>query len=286
MLKIDLHTHILPKEWPDLRERYGCDGWVSLDHHKPCCARMMLDGRCFREIGDNCWDPLRRIEECDRHGVDGPGAVDGAGHVQLPGEARACARPVTDAQRPHRGGLSSDIRGDSSGSARSRCRRTALADRASWNDALASSVWPGCRSARTSTSRNLDARPELLPVLRTRRRRSVPRYSSIRGRCWASERMTRTTGCRGWSACRRRPALAICSMIFGGVLERLPVVARSAFAHGGGSFVLQRWAGSSTGSSCDPICAPVKNDVSTHATISVGSISTRWSTTPSHAAPS
>jgi aminocarboxymuconate-semialdehyde decarboxylase len=30
---------------------------------------MMIDGRVFREVGDNCWDPLRRIEECDRHGV-------------------------------------------------------------------------------------------------------------------------------------------------------------------------------------------------------------------------
>jgi aminocarboxymuconate-semialdehyde decarboxylase len=30
---------------------------------------MMIDGRCFREIADNCWDPQRRIEECGRHGV-------------------------------------------------------------------------------------------------------------------------------------------------------------------------------------------------------------------------
>src|SRR5262245_36168973 len=69
LMKIDLHTHILPRQWPSLRERYGYGGFVNLEHDGPGCARMMIDGRCFREIRDNCWDPARRIEECDRHGV-------------------------------------------------------------------------------------------------------------------------------------------------------------------------------------------------------------------------
>lgn len=68
-LKIDLHTHILPEKWPDLRERYGYGGFISLDHHAPCRARMLTDGKFFREIEDNCWSPERRIEECDRDGV-------------------------------------------------------------------------------------------------------------------------------------------------------------------------------------------------------------------------
>lgn len=67
--KVDLHTHILPKRWPNLRERYGYGGWVELEHTGPCCARMSVDGRFFREIADNCWDPAVRIAECDRHGV-------------------------------------------------------------------------------------------------------------------------------------------------------------------------------------------------------------------------
>ena len=68
-LKIDLHTHILPREWPDLDAKYGYGGFVRLDHYKPCCARMMIGDRVFREITDNVWDPKRRIEECDRDGV-------------------------------------------------------------------------------------------------------------------------------------------------------------------------------------------------------------------------
>lgn len=68
-LKIDIHTHILPKNWPDLKERYGYGGFVQLEHHKCDCARMMVDGKFFREVQDNCWSPEVRMKDCDIHGV-------------------------------------------------------------------------------------------------------------------------------------------------------------------------------------------------------------------------
>jgi len=71
MLKIDVHTHILPKEIPDWKQRFGYGGFVRLEHHKPCCARMLKDdGKFFREVEDNVWSAERRIEECDSFGVN------------------------------------------------------------------------------------------------------------------------------------------------------------------------------------------------------------------------
>ena len=68
-MKIDLHTHILPREWPNLRDRYGYGGFVQLEHTGPGCACMTVDGKHFRTVDDACWDPRRRLEDCDRHGV-------------------------------------------------------------------------------------------------------------------------------------------------------------------------------------------------------------------------
>lgn len=65
---LDLHTHILPppEKWPRWAERFAdTQGWVSLEQHKPCCARMWRDGKMFREIQSNCWDPTVRMKECD-----------------------------------------------------------------------------------------------------------------------------------------------------------------------------------------------------------------------------
>ncbi|MCB0832617.1 MAG: amidohydrolase [Bacteroidetes bacterium] len=69
-MKIDIHTHILPENWPDLKKKYGYGGFVQLEHHKTGCARMMLDGKFFRELKSNCWDPAVRMKECDGHGVN------------------------------------------------------------------------------------------------------------------------------------------------------------------------------------------------------------------------
>lgn len=64
-LTIDIHTHILPEQIPDFGRRYGYRGFIHLDHHKPGCARMMMDDKFFREVQANCWDPQVRIAESD-----------------------------------------------------------------------------------------------------------------------------------------------------------------------------------------------------------------------------
>lgn len=69
-LTVDIHTHIIPEHIPNFRQKFGYGGFITLDHHKPCRARMMQDGRFFREIHDNCWDPQVRIKESNHFKVD------------------------------------------------------------------------------------------------------------------------------------------------------------------------------------------------------------------------
>ena len=70
MIKIDIHTHILPKNWENLEKKYGYSGWVQLHHKQNGCAMMMRNNVEFREIQSNSWDPVVRLEECNKHSVD------------------------------------------------------------------------------------------------------------------------------------------------------------------------------------------------------------------------
>lgn len=68
-LVIDIHTHIIPEHLPNWTQKFGYGKFITLEHHKPCCARMMQGDKFFREIEDNCWSAPRRIEQCNNHGV-------------------------------------------------------------------------------------------------------------------------------------------------------------------------------------------------------------------------
>lgn len=70
-MKIDIHTHILPEHIPNWKEKFGYGGFIKLDHHKTCCARMLRDDdKFFREIEENCWSAEARLRECDLHQVN------------------------------------------------------------------------------------------------------------------------------------------------------------------------------------------------------------------------
>ena len=66
---IDIHTHILPKDLPDLEKKFGYGGWIRLDHNSNGTSNMIKDGEQFRVVKCNCWDPVARLDDCQESGV-------------------------------------------------------------------------------------------------------------------------------------------------------------------------------------------------------------------------
>lgn len=67
MLKIDMHTHIMPKNLPRWADKFGYDGFIHLEHHREGYANMMQGKKFFREINENCWDGAVRIKDYQKH---------------------------------------------------------------------------------------------------------------------------------------------------------------------------------------------------------------------------
>ena len=71
--KIDCHTHILPEDWPMMEG-------INLTFKKLDNAPEPLtgftkkmefkDGKLFRKVRQNVFDPVEILKDCDAYGVD------------------------------------------------------------------------------------------------------------------------------------------------------------------------------------------------------------------------
>lgn len=70
MLKIDMHTHIIPKHLPNWKVKFGYGDFIFLEHKDNGTADMMQGGKFFRRIEENCWDEQIRIKEYAHFNTD------------------------------------------------------------------------------------------------------------------------------------------------------------------------------------------------------------------------
>jgi aminocarboxymuconate-semialdehyde decarboxylase len=66
MLKIDMHSHIIPKNLPNWTEKFGYGKFIYLNHNEDRSADMMQGGQFFRRIKENCWDEDLRLGEYEK----------------------------------------------------------------------------------------------------------------------------------------------------------------------------------------------------------------------------
>ncbi len=228
--KIDIHTHIMPKHLPRWIDKFGYGDFIHLEHCAECVARMMQGDRFFRTIESNCWDPDDRIKDCDRHGV----------HVQVLSVIPvlfhywAKAQDALETSRYFNDYIAEVV-------SRYPKRFVGIATVPMQDPELAIQEleravlklgMPGVEIGSHINDWNLNA-PELFPFFQ----RAETLGACIFVHPW--DMMGKEEMERYWLpwlvGMPAETSRAICSMIFGGVFERLPKL-KVAFAHGGGSF--------------------------------------------------
>ena len=230
MKKVDIHTHILPEKLPDWKKKYGYGGFISLEHHRPGCARMITDGKMFREVEQNLWDPTVRLNECAVHSV----GLQVLSTVPVMFSYWAKGDDALDLSKflnDHIAGVASSFPDRFAGLGTIPMQSPDLAVK-ELERCVKGLKLSGVEIGSHVNHWNLDDE-HLFPIFEAASELGV----AIFVHPWdmmGKERMPKywLPWLVGMPA---EVSLAICSMIFGGVFERLPKL-RIAFAHGGGSF--------------------------------------------------
>lgn len=67
-MRIDIHTHIMPDKMPNWTQKFGYGEFIHLEH-KDCNACMMKGDKVFRVVEKNCFDATERMKDMEQTAV-------------------------------------------------------------------------------------------------------------------------------------------------------------------------------------------------------------------------
>jgi aminocarboxymuconate-semialdehyde decarboxylase len=230
-MRVDVHAHLVPPRWDDWAQRYGGGRWPRLVPRDACRATIMTGDEFFRDIDDRSWNPVRRIEDMDRLGIDR--------QVLSPPPVMFCYWAEAKANQAFARMQNENF---AALAAAHPARFSAMATVPLQDPALAIAELRharevlGLRAVEIGTfpgKRDFDD-PALFPFFEACRDLGMAIFVHPAAPLIGQERLDRYY----FPLIVGNPletALAISKLIFGGVLERLPDL-RICFAHGGGAF--------------------------------------------------
>lgn len=229
MLKIDTHAHILPRDWPNLAEKYADDRFPVIVHTDGR-HRIYKDGKFFREIWPNTWDPQQRVDDYARFGVQ----VQVISTVPVLFSYWAKASQALELHRhlnDHTASICRDQPRHYAGIGTVPLQSPTLAIQ-EMQRCVEQLGLSGVQIGSHVENWNLDA-PELFPFFEA----AADLGCAILVHPW--DMMGRDSMPKYWLpwlvGMPAEQSRAACCLILGGVLERLPEL-RVCLAHGGGSF--------------------------------------------------
>ncbi|HXI37503.1 MAG TPA: amidohydrolase family protein, partial [Burkholderiales bacterium] len=66
---IDIHTHVVPENFPPYAGKGANVPWPSMVAAHACHRHVMISGKVYRTVVDGCWSVPRRIEQMGEMGV-------------------------------------------------------------------------------------------------------------------------------------------------------------------------------------------------------------------------